>query len=110
MADLKPIKKALDSVNRKKEQIASLRHFKKNVSGYRSRDRSLYSESLVVWDDSGNNKSSLKPEVIEMMFPADDAITRANYCIELLETELADLNVLLGAFSTVMEPILKDQT
>jgi hypothetical protein len=107
MTDLKPIKKALDSVNRKKEQIDRLRQFKKNVSSHRSEDRCLYSESLVVWDGTGNNKSSLPSDVIEMMLPASDAITRANYCIEQLEAELADLNALLGAFRKLMQQILK---
>jgi hypothetical protein len=109
MTSLKPIQKALESVKRKENQIDRLRNFKKNVSSRSAGDKSLYAEALVVWDSTGNNKSSLPSEIIEMMFPAGDAVIRADACIEKLEAELADLNVLLGAFSKVMDPILKEQ-
>lgn len=108
MSNLNSIKKALESVERKKREINTLCMLVKNVES-RGEGRSLFSGDVNVWDSTGNQKVNLSGDILEMMFSKESVIDSAGSCINKLEVELNDLNALLGAFDKVMEPILKEQ-
>jgi prefoldin subunit 5 len=108
MSNLGSIQKALESVERKKKEVNTLRHLVRNVES-QGNERALFSGDVNVWDGIGNQKVQLSQTILEMLLSKKAVINSANACIEKLEAELADLNVLLGAFSKVMEPILKEQ-
>ena len=108
MSNLNSIKKALESVERKNKEINTLRLLIRNAVSQGS-GRGLFSGDVNVWDGNGNQKVNLSETILEMLFSKETVIESAGYCINRLEVELGDLNVLLDAFGKVMEPILKEQ-
>ena len=108
MSSLNSIQKALESVKRKDEQIKTLKRLVSNIES-KTVDGSLFYGDVYVYNGNGDERVLLSASMLEILLPKELAAANANQRIKKLETELNDLNVLLGAFDKVVEPILKEQ-